>query len=70
MSKETLTPIDNRTGRSYEIPIQHGTIRAMDLRQIKISEGVLPFDLRLAIMNTSSCQSKVTLRSTFHQALI
>ena len=61
MSKETLTLIDNRTGRSYEIPIQHGTIRAMDLRQIKISEsdfGLMTYDP--AFMNTSSCQSKIT----------
>lgn len=39
MSQESLTIIDNRTGRKYEIPITHGTIRAMDLRQIKVSEG-------------------------------
>ena len=61
MSKETLTLIDNRTGRSYEIPIQHGTIRAMDLRQIKISEGdfgLMTYDP--AFMNTSSCQSTIT----------
>ena len=61
MSKETLSLIDNRTGKSYEIPIQHGTIRAMDLRQIKISEddfGLMTYDP--AFMNTSSCQSKIT----------
>ena len=35
VAKDSLTIIDNRTGKSYEIPIEHGTIRAMDLRQIK-----------------------------------
>ena len=35
--KESLTVIDNRTGKTYELPITHGTIRAMDLRQIKRS---------------------------------
>ena len=34
--RETLTVTDNRTGKSYEIPIKHDTIRAMDLRQIKV----------------------------------
>ncbi|MFQ5849564.1 MAG: citrate synthase [Candidatus Binatia bacterium] len=61
MSKDTLTLIDNRTGKSYEIPIQHGTIRAMDLRQIKTSEGdfgLMTYDP--AFMNTASCQSKIT----------
>ena len=36
---DTLTITDNRTGRQYEIPIQDGTIRAMDLRQIKVNPG-------------------------------
>ena len=61
MNKDFLTLIDNRTGRSYEIPIQHDTIRAMDLRQIKVSEGdfgLMTYDP--AFMNTSSCQSKIT----------
>ena len=35
-SRETLTITDNRTGKSYEIPITNDTIRAMDLRQIKV----------------------------------
>ena len=34
MAKETVTITDNRTGKTYEIPIEHGAIRAMDLRQI------------------------------------
>ena len=61
MSKDTLTLMDNRTGRNYEIPIQNGTIRSTDLRQIKISEddfGLMGYDP--AFMNTASCQSKIT----------
>jgi citrate synthase len=61
MSKDTLTITDNRTGRNYEIPIQTGTIRSIDLRQIKISEddfGLMGYDP--AFMNTASCQSKIT----------
>jgi citrate synthase len=61
MSKESLTVIDNRTGKSYEIPITQGTIRAMDLRQIKVSEddfGLMSYDP--ALENTASCKSKIT----------
>ena len=68
MGKDTLTVIDNRTNKSYEIPLTYGlypnescTIRATDLRQIKISEddfGVMTYDP--AFMNTASCQSKIT----------
>jgi citrate synthase len=61
MSKETLTITDNRTGKSYEIPIQSGNIRAMDLRQIKVTDdefGMMSYDP--AFMNTASCRSKVT----------
>ncbi len=44
---DTLTITDNRTGKQYEIPIQDGTIRAMDLRQIKVNAGrVRDDDLR------------------------
>ncbi len=58
---DTLTLIDNRTGKRYEIPIQHGTIRATDLRQIKMNEedfGLMSYDP--AFMNTASCRSKIT----------
>ncbi|MFQ5880939.1 MAG: citrate synthase [Candidatus Methylomirabilales bacterium] len=61
MAKETLTITDNRTGTAYEIPIQHGAIRATDLRQIKVSEddfGLLSYDP--AFMNTASCKSAIT----------
>jgi len=58
---DTLTIIDNRTGRQYEIPVEHGTIRAMDLRQIKAGPddfGLMTYDP--AFMNTASCKSRVT----------
>jgi citrate synthase len=61
MSEEFLTVTDERTGRSYKLPIEHGTIRAMDLRQIKVSAddfGLMTYDP--AFMNTASCQSRIT----------
>jgi citrate synthase len=59
--QETLTVTDNRTGRTYELPIQDGTVRAMDLRQIKTSEddfGLMTYDP--AFTNTASCRSAIT----------
>jgi citrate synthase len=61
VDKETLTIIDNRTGKTYEVLINDGTIRATDLRQIKISEedfGIMSYDPALG--NTASCKSRVT----------
>jgi citrate synthase len=58
---DTLTITDNRTGRQYEIPIIDGTIRAMDLRQIKSDSedfGLITYDP--AFMNTASCRSRIT----------
>jgi citrate synthase len=58
---DTLTITDNRTGRQYEIPIQDGTIRAMDLRQIKVVPdefGMMTYDP--AFMNTAACRSRIT----------
>ena len=58
---DTLTITDNRTGRSYEIPIQDNTIRAMDLRQIKVNPddfGMMTYDP--AFTNTAACRSKIT----------
>src|SRR5687768_3010236 len=58
---DTLTITDNRTGKSYELPIQDGTIRATDLRKIKVSDddfGMMTYDP--AFMNTASCRSKIT----------
>ena len=60
-TKESLTITDNRTGQVYELPIVDGSIRASDLRQIKLDEddfGVLSYDP--AFMNTASCRSAVT----------
>ncbi|HEX5731454.1 MAG TPA: citrate synthase [Blastocatellia bacterium] len=61
MSAETLTVIDNRTGKQYEIPIQDGAIRAAELRKIKVSDddfGLMSYDP--AFMNTASCKSSIT----------
>jgi citrate synthase len=58
---DTLTITDNRTGKQYEIPVQDGTIRAMDLRQIKVAAGdfgMMTYDP--ALMNTASCRSRIT----------
>src|SRR5260370_1002415 len=59
--RETLTITDNRTGKSYEVPITQDTIRAADLRQIKVDPkdfGMMSYDP--AFNNTASCISKVT----------
>ena len=58
---ETLTVTDNRTGKTYELPITDGTIRGMDLRQIKVDEdefGMMSYDP--AFTNTASCRSAIT----------
>jgi citrate synthase len=58
---DSLTVIDNRTGKKYELPIQDGTIRAMDLRQIKTEAddfGLMTYDP--AFMNTANCRSSIT----------
>ena len=60
MAAETLTIIDNRTGKQYEIPIKNSAIKATDLFQIKIAEddGIVSYDP--GFMNTASCQSRIT----------
>lgn len=58
---DTLTITDNRTGKQYEIPISNGTIRAVDLRQIKVDPdefGMMSYDP--AFLNTANCQSRIT----------
>ena len=58
---DTLTVTDNRTGRTYELEISDGTIRTMDLRQIKASDddfGLMGYDP--AFTNTASCRSAIT----------
>ena len=61
MSKDSLSITDNRTGKSYEVAIQHGAIKALDLRQIKASDsdfGLMTYDP--AFTNTASCKSRIT----------
>jgi citrate synthase len=61
MPKDTLTVTDNRTGLTYELPIEDGAIRAPDLRQIKVSDddfGLMSYDP--AFLNTASCRSTIT----------
>ena len=60
-TKPTLSITDNRTGKSYEIPIENETIKATDLRQIKVKDddfGMMTYDP--AFMNTASCKSTIT----------
>jgi citrate synthase len=61
MTKDTLSITDNRTGKTYEVPIQDGTIRALDLRKITTGEGdfgLMTYDP--AFTNTASCKSRIT----------
>jgi citrate synthase len=60
-ASETVTVIDNRTGATYELPVTDGTVRALDLRQIKTGPedfGLMSYDP--AYMNTASCRSAIT----------
>ncbi len=61
MSENTLTIRDNRTGKEYVVPIENDTIKAMDLRKIKVNPedfGMMTYDP--AFLNTASCKSKIT----------
>jgi citrate synthase len=61
MSQPSLTITDDRTGKSYTLPIENGTVRAMDLRQIKMDAddfGLMAYDP--ALMNTASTKSAIT----------
>jgi citrate synthase len=58
---DTLTITDNRTGKQYDVSIQDGTIKATDLRQIKVTAdefGMMTYDP--AFMNTAACKSRIT----------
>ena len=58
---DTLTVIDNRTGKYYEVPVEDGTIHATELRKIKAHEdgsGLMTYDP--AYMATASCRSAIT----------
>ena len=60
-TKDTLSITDNRTGETYELEITDETIKAMDLRQIKVNEddfGMMTYDP--AFKNTASCRSAIT----------
>ncbi|MBP2688785.1 MAG: citrate synthase, partial [Deltaproteobacteria bacterium] len=60
-ARNTITITDNRTGKQYEIPVEHDTIKAPDLRQIKVNPddfGLMTYDP--AFMNTASCKSTIT----------
>jgi citrate synthase len=61
VAQDTLTITDNRTGRTYEVPVAEGTVKATDLRQIKVSDddfGLMTYDP--AFMNTAACRSAIT----------
>jgi len=61
MSNDSLTVTDNRTGKTYELPVSNGTVSAMELRQIKTSPddfGLMSYDP--AYMNTASTESRIT----------
>jgi len=61
MAKDTLTVTDNRTGKTYELPIEDGCIRTMDLRKIKVDDkdfGLMGYDP--AFLNTANCRSQIT----------
>jgi citrate synthase len=61
MSEQSLTIKDDRTGKSYALPIENGTVKAMDLRQIKTDSddfGLMTYDP--ALMNTASTKSAIT----------
>src|SRR5579871_2323751 len=61
MPKDTLSVTDNRTGKSYEIPIESGCVRTMAFRQIKANDadfGLMGYDP--AFLNTANCRSKIT----------
>ncbi len=61
MPQDTITVTDNRTGQSYTLPVENGTIRAMDMRKIKTGPGdfgLMTYDP--AFMNTASCKSAIT----------
>jgi citrate synthase len=58
--KSTLSITDNRTGKQYEVPIQDGAVRAVDLRQIKTAvddPGLLAYDP--GFINTAACRSAI-----------
>src|SRR3989442_4891879 len=62
MAQDNLTITDSRTKQTYTLPIENGTIRAMNLRQIKTGPddfGLMSYDP--AFTNTAACQSQITM---------
>jgi citrate synthase len=60
-ARDTLSVTDNRTGKTYELEVKNGTIRAMDLRGVKVDDddfGLMSFDP--AFTNTAACESEIT----------
>ena len=60
-AEDTLSVTDNRTGETYEVEIKDGTVKAMDFRQVKVSEddfGLMTYDP--AFTNTAACRSEIT----------
>src|SRR2546430_15440980 len=61
MASPTLTITDNRTGKRYDLPIEHDAIRATDLAQIRVAPGrlgIVSYDP--ALLNTAACKSKIS----------
>ena len=61
MPSDTLTITDNRTGKTYEVPIREGAVRALDLRPIQVDPddfGLMSYDP--AFINTASTRSAIT----------
>ncbi len=59
-ASDTLSITDNRTGKTYEVPVEDGTIRSMALREIKVDEddfGLMTYDP--AFLNTAACRSAI-----------
>ncbi len=68
--KNSLTIIDNRTGKSYELPVRDGAINALDLRQIRAGAedfGLMSYDP--AFNNTAACRSRITMVDGEHGVL-
>jgi citrate synthase len=56
MSRDTLTVTDNRTGQSYELPIEDGAVRSVDLS--RPLDGLVVYDPGLT--STAACRSAIT----------
>ncbi len=57
----SLDVVDRRTGKSYSLPVEDGSVRALELRSIKVDAddfGLMSYDP--AFLNTASCRSSIT----------